>query len=407
VKFANANFDFQDRCKNFQLYFCMILHFTKRLIAMAVLASAVSSAVLFTYMHRNQAEPDSSFDPVPPVQAAAQNTNKPMAITTFRGHLGGVVYIAFSPDSKLIASASNDNTIKLWDPKTGNVARTFSIELTEENHDDYPFAIVESSSKLSFSQDGKILTLGNGNGSIISWQVDTGKLVQKLRRQEGSSRAAFSADGNFFAHGFAVEPFQPFLPEDDMREGVNIEKFVDSYNRWSSNPRAGGIKIWDVKTGKQVNSLSNTGFSFAIALSPNNQFLVTTNLGGVAQLWDLNSKRLVREWSGFRTVAISSDSQLIASDSCNRVKVWNLVTGKEIHSFPKKGCDLSLAFSSDSKILAIGSTSENVIRLWDVKTGRETITLPSEQVFSIAISPNGELIVSSSLDGTIRVWMMP
>jgi len=106
------------------------------------------------------------------------------------------------------------------------------------------------------------------------------------------------------------------------------------------------------------------------------------------------------------SVAFTPDGKILASTAGNKVKLWDVETGRELRTLTGHTDRVwSLAFSPDGKILASAS-SDNTVRLWDPATGGELRTLigHTDVVGSVAFSPDGKSIVSGSNDGTIRVW---
>ena len=81
------------------------------------------------------------------------------------GHTDGVTSVAFSPDNSLLASGSNDNTIKIWNLKSG------ALKLTLLGHTDAVRSV-------TFSQDGQKLISGGSDELIRFWDVPTGKEIQ-------------------------------------------------------------------------------------------------------------------------------------------------------------------------------------------------------------------------------------
>jgi len=109
-------------------------------------------------------------------------------VRTLEGHTSWVRSVAFSPDGKLLASGSDDDTIKLWDVATGREVRTL------EGHN---YAVTS----VAFSPDGKLLASGSYK-EIKLWEVATGQEVRTLRgHTDWVKSVAFSPDGKLLASG--------------------------------------------------------------------------------------------------------------------------------------------------------------------------------------------------------------
>jgi WD40 repeat protein len=105
------------------------------------------------------------------------------AVRTLRGHTDGVRSVAFSPDSRLLASGSWDNTVILWDVETrtlrGHTAPVWSV---------------------AFSPDGRLLASGSLDNTIKLWDVETGQEVRTLSgHNDWVLSVAFSPDGRLLA----------------------------------------------------------------------------------------------------------------------------------------------------------------------------------------------------------------
>lgn len=119
-------------------------------------------------------------------------------LNTLRGHAGHVLSVSFSSDGKILASASGDNTVRLWNPATGQLLNTLSGHLTTF------IAGVEVGAVLSvsFSPDGNTLASGGADNTIRLWNPTTGQLLSTLRgHTDWVYSVTFSPDGNTLASG--------------------------------------------------------------------------------------------------------------------------------------------------------------------------------------------------------------
>jgi WD40 repeat protein len=193
--------------------------------------------------------------------------------------------------------------------------------------------------------------------------------------------------------------------------------------RLVSRDGGGGLRLWEVSTGRPLGQLSLPGDQRAgpTALSADGKLLAVGGNDGAVYLLDLRTGKAVRRLVGpaeqASALAFSPDGKLLASGrdfdyprkhgQDNPIQLWDVATGRELRRLVgHKDTVLSLAFSPDGKTLASGAERyDGTLRLWDVATGKERLSLKGHgEVRSVAFSPDGKEIATSGMDRTIRLW---
>ncbi|KAM6504757.1 hypothetical protein FSOLCH5_015252 [Fusarium solani] len=227
-------------------------------------------------------------------------------VRTLEGHGHWVRSIAFSPDGKLIASGSGDETIKVWDAATGEVRHTL------QSHGHWVRSI-------AFSPDGKLIASATADTTIKVWDTAKGEVKRTLEGHGHWVRSvAFSPDGKLIATG--------------------------SWDRT--------IKVWDAAMGEVKHTLKGHGRSVeSVAFSPDGKLIASGSNDWTIKVWDSATgevKRTLQSHGGpVDSVAFSPDGNLIASGLVNgTVKVWDAATGEVKH--PPKGYRAVYSVSSDT-----------------------------------------------------------
>ena len=359
------------------------------------------------------------------------------------GHNGWVTAIAFSPDGKTLASASNDEILRLWtiDPITAK--GTPKRKLICHNDEDV-YAIAFS------PPDGMILASTSPDKVVRLWAVDpivaTWVLKQELTGHDDFVLfIAFSPGGEILASAsrtvaqlWAVNPMTATWELKWQRETKNWFRAM----AFSPNGKilalvgVNSMLLWatDLATAAIVseNSLEYRDISFrAVAfLPPDGKILALALDDNTIQLWPIDPVTLTRvpEWLPetlvghddlVNAVAFSpSDGKILASASDDKtIRLWAInpvaATGECIRKLTGHHSSVDhIAFSPlDGKILASASY-DNTVRLWAIDPVTTTATTKSEQehtghndsVTAVAFSPDGKMLASASADKTIQLW---
>ena len=317
--------------------------------------------------------------------------------------------IAFSPDGKLLASSGTDFWY-IWDvEKREQIFRGKTL----------PYG-------LAFSPDGKTLATANNDGTVELWDVASGKETRHIDVKNNVIESiCYSSDGKLLIGG-----------------------------GYQSLPQTTGLeasfKIWDAATGKErdIKAAPITSLE-AIALSPDGKILASGSSEKKIRLWNLAAGQadqpLGDHASAVIDLAFSADATLLASTGLQeKVRFWDMTTRQEFFprgqqgaatgntSQPKTGQQKNAAttpvdtmigalnklgdalsklnfgtpvFSPDGQKMATLEKG-NGIALRDVKTWQPLYQLTGHQseVYTVAFSPDGKLLVSGSDDGLTKIW---
>ena len=245
-----------------------------------------------------------------------------------RGHKGWIGRIAWSPDGKYLASPSADNTIRVWDQRSG------ACVVTCEGHTDGVISV-------AWSPDGKHFASAANDEIIRLWDVASGKALQLLKEHRG---------------------------------GVKSVAWSPNNQRLASGALDETICLWNTASWQLLQTLTgHIGPVTTVAWSPDGQFLASAGEDATIRLWDAATGKAIKVLEGHAksawTVAWSPDGQLLTSASDDKtIRLWDTVSGKPLQVLEgHDGWVACVSFSADGRWL-VSKSLDQTVRMWRCDT---------------------------------------
>jgi WD40 repeat protein/serine/threonine protein kinase len=299
----------------------------------------------------------------------------PKPLRTFRQHTAAVTCLAYSRDGSLLASGSEDKTVRVRHAVTGSPLHVLRT----------PRAV----SGVAFSPDDAHLAAAGSNGSLDIWNVRTGQEIW------GHARSASPSD----LSGLVYSPDGRYLALGDY--GVFV-------------------RLLDPGTGDELTAMNgNISAVYALAYRPDGRRLVAACSDKQVRIWAIgpalrSQPKLVQLLRGpegeVNSVAYRFDGQELATgDLAGWLLVWHATGDNElkeawrIHAH-RDGIN-SVAYSPDGRRLATAS-KDGTVKLWDAAKGYLVRILHARQreVYAVAFHPNGKTLATAGADGTVKIW---
>ena len=332
------------------------------------------------------------------------------------GHSGSVNSIAFSPSGMILASGSDDSSVKIWDAINGKEIRTFVS--VGEGEGGIP--------SVAISPDGTTLASAGRKG-VSLWDVATGKKLALLELFFETDSVAFSPGGKTVAgaglDGIALwdvasrTQILQLGHSDQPGQTLWIAALAFSPDgRTLAGGGDDGVQFWNLLTHQSTGTLPRLKKVSSLAFSPNGEILAVG--GDPVGLWDMAHRTQIRTMPG-HFPAFSPDGKLLATASGelgNDVDLWDLTSGARLRRLPGDSKSpvyssaffhkiTSIAFSADGQRLATGN-ADCSLSIWHLGSNESAQRLPGvcEYNAPMSFSPDGRLLARGRSGGILDLW---
>lgn len=314
-----------------------------------------------------------------------------------------VIDVSFSPDGTKLASAGDDNTVRLWQANGAEIA-------VLKGHRDRVRSV-------AWSRDSQILASGSYDNTVKIWSPK-GELIATLQHNDQVTSVAWSRDGETLASASIDGEIKLW---NRQNQTLTLQQTWLAHSSWimdiawspdgeilatASSDRT--VKLWR-NDGSPINVILRHADGInGVAWSPDGEIIATASNDNTVKLWTRNGNEIAtleghrdRVWG----VVWSRDGQMLASASRDKTAILWTRDGQLLSTL--KGHNASvyrLDFSPDGKSLATAS-ADTTIKLWHPQPQQAPILIGHKApVLSLAFSPDGQWLASSSADNIINIW---
>lgn len=380
------------------------------------------------------------------------------------GHSGKVTAVEFSPDGSLMATSSEDKTVKLWRYPEGSLSKTlvasddadtgvtgvsavrFTPDGTQvvaavnqynsvtgnEFGQVHLFRVSDGKvvkvfgrqdggiSSIDISPDGLRIATGGLTRGVKIWRLSDGALVKSLKDLPGAALAVrFSPTGDRLSAGFNDHHLALWRTSDwalawnTIAHGNEITRtaFSPGGDLVASASLDGTAKLFNAADGAPRHTFSVGMAQYDLAFSLDGSSLATAGLDGAIRQWDVTTGNLIRKFADaggdLASLRYSNDGQALVSGGgfTSWIKEWKPTDGTLVRTLSVFASDVSrVVASSDSRLMATATRFDFRVDVFDAKSGLRQYAWDTQaEATDVAISPNNKLVALPGRDNTVVI----
>lgn len=325
------------------------------------------------------------------------------------GHSQSITEIKFSNDGKYFATASYDQSVKLWDAQTGSLIKTFT------GHQDVVQAV-------AFSNNGRLLASGGEDEQVIIWDLTTGDSLHVLTMHDDDVYALLFSSDDKTLYIAGDHYFEEYLREVDVQTGEQLRIFEGEVNGLYDivfDPKTGNIisagmsyalTDWDITSGKEMDSFVEHEEEILDIDISDNGMLLSADYDGELILWDWNTKSVL--WREFiadgetiEYLDITPDGKYAVTTSYGEINVIEVQSQKIIRKLEIESA--IAAISDNGQYIFFEREGSGIVERFDIRTGQfkkmGKVSNP-DIPYTTAYNESDNRLFVGMADGSVTNW---